>query len=297
MWAASARRHTMCCWLIPPTSPPTPTRPASRSRSVFICGPRSEQPCARDDAADAGECPAQPREWASWQIAQKFFIDPNFGGALITGRRNVFDSTLDMSAVAFLTSPRNLAPITSRLRFEAIDNLRIQWDLDYDPKAGPTERRQPVCRLQLGPHHGGHWSRPAERRGRKPRLRLHHQEPAVAAISRHRQAQRRWLQLCGEWRLRLCPWAVAIRRRAGQLQLGLLRSHRRLPALPARFGARRNPVPLQLYAGELRVSGRHSPLQLGLPRPHRAAGLLSLCACLSLPRRVHSLSSGNCPSV
>ena len=63
-------------------------------------------------------------------------IDPNFGGALIPGRRNVFDSTLDLTGVAFLTSPRNLSPITSRLRFEAIDNLRIEWDLDYDPKAG-----------------------------------------------------------------------------------------------------------------------------------------------------------------
>jgi LPS-assembly protein len=41
-----------------------------------------------------------------------------------------------MSAVAFLTSPRNLAPVTSRLRFEAINNLRVQWDLDYDPKQG-----------------------------------------------------------------------------------------------------------------------------------------------------------------
>jgi LPS-assembly protein len=97
--------------------------------------PRSEQPCAKDSEA-SGECPAQQREWASWQIAQKFFIDPDFGGALITGRRNVLDSTLDMSAVAFLTAPRNLAPITSRLRFEAIDNLRIQWDLDYDPRQG-----------------------------------------------------------------------------------------------------------------------------------------------------------------
>jgi LPS-assembly protein len=98
--------------------------------------PREEQPCAKDDAAKGGECPAPPREWASWQIAQQVFIDPNFGGALIPGRRNVFDATLDMSAVAFLTSPRNLAPITSRMRFEAIDNLRIQWDLDYDPRQG-----------------------------------------------------------------------------------------------------------------------------------------------------------------
>lgn len=93
-----------------------------------------ERPCSNPEAQD--ECPSRPREWASWQIAQNVFIDPNFGGALIPGRRNVFDSTLDMSAVAFLTSPRNLAPVTSRLRFEAIANLRIQWDLDYDPKQG-----------------------------------------------------------------------------------------------------------------------------------------------------------------
>jgi LPS-assembly protein len=81
-------------------------------------------------------CGPQPREWASWQIAQKFFINANFGGALIPDRRNVFDTTLDLSAVAFLTQPRNLAPVISRLRFEAIDNLRLEWDLDYDPKAG-----------------------------------------------------------------------------------------------------------------------------------------------------------------
>ena len=71
-----------------------------------------------------------------WEIAQEYFFDPNFGGALIPGRRNVFDATLDLMAPTFLTSPRNLAPITSRIRFEAIDNLRIQWDLAYDTIAG-----------------------------------------------------------------------------------------------------------------------------------------------------------------
>jgi LPS-assembly protein len=105
----------------------------SLTQRLFL-RPRNQQDCSNVEAA--GACPAHPREWASWQIAQNVFIDPNFGGALIPGRRNVFDSTLDMSAVAFLTSPRNLAPVTSRLRFEAIDNLRIQWDLDYDPKQG-----------------------------------------------------------------------------------------------------------------------------------------------------------------
>jgi LPS-assembly protein len=107
----------------------------------FYLRPAGGQPCQTDDEAATGEattepCAGAPREWASWQIAQEFFIDPNFGGALIPGRRNVFDATLDLMAPTFLTAARNLAPIASRIRFEAIDNLRVQWDLDYDTKAG-----------------------------------------------------------------------------------------------------------------------------------------------------------------
>ncbi len=98
--------------------------------------PRNGQPCDGHGAEATGACPGRPREWASWTIGQNIFIDPNFGGALIPGRRNVFDATLNMSGVAFLTKPRNLAPVTSRMRFEAIDNLRVQWDLDYDPELG-----------------------------------------------------------------------------------------------------------------------------------------------------------------
>ncbi|MGD0145189.1 MAG: LPS assembly protein LptD [Terracidiphilus sp.] len=102
----------------------------------FFLRSTGQHPCSAQEALPSGECPAKPREWASWQVAQKFYIDPNFGGALISNRRNVFDSTLDLTGIAFLTSPRNLAPVTSRIRFEAIDNLRIEWDLDYDAKEG-----------------------------------------------------------------------------------------------------------------------------------------------------------------
>jgi LPS-assembly protein len=102
----------------------------------FYLRSNAQQPCVADAGEAGGLCAAAPREWASWRIAQKFFMDPKFGGALIAGRRNVFDTTLDFSGVAFLTSERNVSPITSRVRFEAIDNLRVQWDLDYDPKNG-----------------------------------------------------------------------------------------------------------------------------------------------------------------
>jgi LPS-assembly protein len=98
----------------------------------FYLRPAGADACV---STDASPC-AKAHEWASWQIAQKYFFDPNFGGALLPNRRNVFAPTLDLSAIAFLTSPRNLSPIISRLRFEAVDNLRIEWDLDYDPKVG-----------------------------------------------------------------------------------------------------------------------------------------------------------------
>ncbi len=98
--------------------------------------PINSAPCA---ATVSKDCASSPREWASWRISQEYFLDPTFGGALIPNRRNVFDSTLDLSGVAFLTTPRNLSPVISRMRFEAIDNLRIEWDLDYDPRLGRIE--------------------------------------------------------------------------------------------------------------------------------------------------------------
>jgi len=102
----------------------------------FYVRPTAGHSCALQEEDPAAECPSKPREWASWQIAQKFFVDPNFGGALIPNQRNVFDSTLDFTGVAFLTGPRNFSPLISRIRFEAIQNLRIEWDIDFDPKDG-----------------------------------------------------------------------------------------------------------------------------------------------------------------
>lgn len=95
--------------------------------------PRDNQPCIPPDEIS---CSSRPREWASWVIAQRYYLDPEFGGALIPGRRNVFTDTLNLTGIAFLTEPRNLSPLVSRLRFNAVRSIGIQWDLDYDAKAG-----------------------------------------------------------------------------------------------------------------------------------------------------------------
>ena len=89
--------------------------------------PRKPDPCASAPVA-----PAQ-REWFSWLLAQKYFFDPTFGNALVSGERNIFDTTLNLSGVAFLTQLRNLSPIISRMRFRTSGHADLAWDLDYDP--------------------------------------------------------------------------------------------------------------------------------------------------------------------
>ena len=82
---------------------------------------------------------AQPvcgnREWISWRVAQKYFFDPTFGGAVVNGRRNILASTLDFSGIAFLTEPRNISPLTSRLRVRTSEKTDVEWDFDYDTGA------------------------------------------------------------------------------------------------------------------------------------------------------------------
>ncbi|MHB8303002.1 MAG: LPS-assembly protein LptD [Acidobacteriaceae bacterium] len=96
------------------------------------------KPCDKDPvkAKTEKDCGEVSREWLTWFLGQKFFADPTFGGAVIAGRRNVFTSTLDFSGVAYITSPRSFSPIVSRFRANTSANTDMEWDFDYDTKAG-----------------------------------------------------------------------------------------------------------------------------------------------------------------
>jgi len=74
------------------------------------------------------------REIVTWQVAQKYFLDPDFGGAVVDGRRNVLSTTVDFSGIAFLTQPRHLSPLISRLRVQTSVQTDAEWDIDYDFK-------------------------------------------------------------------------------------------------------------------------------------------------------------------
>jgi LPS-assembly protein len=83
-------------------------------------------------------CSGQPdtREIVTWELAQKYFLDPTFGGALIRGRSNVFTSTVGLTGIAFLTEPKRLSPLISRLRIGTTRSSDLEWDADYDFQAG-----------------------------------------------------------------------------------------------------------------------------------------------------------------
>ena len=113
-------------------------RPAA-GRNNLACGAMPvdldapETEAADDKPAPAAKCTS--REWISWRVTQKYFFDGRFGGAVLNGRRNIFESTLDLSGVAFLTEPRELSPLISRLRLRTSESVDLEWDFDLDAGA------------------------------------------------------------------------------------------------------------------------------------------------------------------
>ncbi len=70
-----------------------------------------------------------------WRVAQKYFFNPTFGGAVLPGRRNIFETTLAFSGIAFLTEARDISPLLSRLRVQTSEKTGIEWNFDYDTGA------------------------------------------------------------------------------------------------------------------------------------------------------------------
>jgi len=97
---------------------------------------RDSQPAPQEITRPS--CSDQPttRELISWELAQKYFVDTTFGGALVNGRRNVLESSVDFTAFAYLISPRHLSPLISRLRLQPTTKIDTEWDLDYDFTGG-----------------------------------------------------------------------------------------------------------------------------------------------------------------
>ena len=74
------------------------------------------------------------REIFSWRIAQKYFFDPTFGGAIIPGRRNVFAPVLDITGFAFADGERRVSPVVSTMRLSTSASTSTDIQVDYDTR-------------------------------------------------------------------------------------------------------------------------------------------------------------------
>jgi LPS-assembly protein len=120
--------------------------------TVGGAAPQTGVPWERKTAAETRPCTTgNVREIVTWELKQKYFADPAFGGALVPGTRNVFTTTADFSGIAFLTDPRRLSPLESRLRVESSARTDAEWDVDYDFKTGRIDGSTALVNYYLGP--------------------------------------------------------------------------------------------------------------------------------------------------
>jgi LPS-assembly protein len=115
--------------------------------------PPSRIPWEQQTLPQEEACQPEPqvREMVTWELAQKYYFDPTFGGALVPGARNVFTATTDLSGIAFLTDRRRLSPLVSRLRIQTTSRTDAEWDLDYDVKKGRITASTALLNYRLGP--------------------------------------------------------------------------------------------------------------------------------------------------
>jgi len=77
-----------------------------------------------------GDGPAEER--VTWKLAQKYYFDPTFNGALVPGTRNVFQALDSITPFAFADEPRRFSPIESDLRITPGGAYDAEVRLEYD---------------------------------------------------------------------------------------------------------------------------------------------------------------------
>jgi len=121
--------------------------------AVGSAAPEQTVPWQRATNLEKQTCAQGPdvSEVATWELVQKYFLDPSFGGALIAGQRNVFTSTEELSGIAFVTASRHLSPLVSRLRVATGSRTDTEWDMDYDFQLGRIDASTLLVNYNAGP--------------------------------------------------------------------------------------------------------------------------------------------------
>ena len=84
----------------------------------------------------AKDASGRVREVFSMEVWQRRYFDPEFGGAVVPGRRNVLRSTIGITPFAFADQARNYSPIATTFRVRPAWRYALEWRYDYDPLRG-----------------------------------------------------------------------------------------------------------------------------------------------------------------
>lgn len=75
-------------------------------------------------------------DWMTLEVRQRRYFDQSFGNAVVSGQRNIFQTSSDLTGYAFIDQPRGYSPIVSALRAQPRPSFGLEWRADYDPLRG-----------------------------------------------------------------------------------------------------------------------------------------------------------------
>ena len=215
----------------------------------------------------------------SWELAQRRYFDPTFGGAVTSGRRNVVLSAVELTPYAFLDAPRSTSPVVSVFRATPKPGFGVEWRADYDPRTGGVTNSSFNADMRI--------SRFLIRAGHSQV----HSDPVLSpsanqfqgTVSLGNQNGRGWnaaFQAIYDYR----AGRHAIRHLPGDLQHGLLRFQRAVPQIRLRV-QEREPVPGVVRGGQYRLL-RHAE-EAGAA----AVGLIPIAMTLRTNARLRAWSA------
>ncbi len=126
-----------------------------KQRDGNACADSASPIAAASDEETTIEANCTTSQRLAWRVAQKYFFNSNFGGAVTAGRRNILDTTLAFSGIAFLTEARDISPLISRLRVQTSEKTSIEWNFDYDTGAKKFTSNNIFVDVRQGKTFGG----------------------------------------------------------------------------------------------------------------------------------------------
>ncbi len=96
---------------------------------------QDDQTDAADPASDATNesAPVQPYEFLMIKVAQKYFFDRDFGGALEPGKRNQFYPINTLSGFTFGGRARSFSPTNVQVRYRPLSSVFADLRMDIGP--------------------------------------------------------------------------------------------------------------------------------------------------------------------